>query len=60
LQQNALRYVVQNFEAVNKLGALLREEDSRQDVLVEPVFDAEVALEMIVVKVGELILKVLG
>lgn len=43
---------------MHKFAALLREEDTRQNVLVEPVFDPEVTLEVIVEEVCELVLQI--
>lgn len=58
LEQDALTYIVQDFKAVHKFAALLRKEDPRQDVLVEPVFDSEVTLEVIVEEVCKLVLQI--
>lgn len=60
LQKNALRDVVENLETVHKLGTLLREENARKHVLVMPVFDSEVSLEMGVKEGRELVLQILS
>lgn len=54
-----MRDVVQDLETMEELGALLGEEDPGEDVLVEPVLNPEVSLEVVVKKVRELGLKIL-
>jgi hypothetical protein len=43
---------------VHKLGAGLREENSRKHVFVEPVFNPEVALEVVLNESAEFVLQV--
>jgi hypothetical protein len=58
LKQDALRNIVEDLEAMHELRALLGEENAGKDVLVEQILDPEVALEMVLEKVCELILQV--
>ena len=59
LDENALADVVENLEAMDELAPLLRIVDARQHVGLEPVLDAEVALEVDVEELVELLLKCL-
>lgn len=55
-----MRDVVKNLEAVHEFRTLLREKDPRKEVLVEPILDSEVTLEMVVKEVREFVLEILG
>ena len=57
LDEELLADVVEDLEAMDKLAALLRVVDARQDVGLEPVLDAEVSLEVDVEELVELVLK---
>jgi hypothetical protein len=58
LKQDALRNIVEDLEAMHELGTLLGEENAGKNILVEQILDSEVALEMVLEKVCELILQV--
>lgn len=59
LNVHDLADVVQDFEAVDELAALLREVKSGDDICQELVFDPEIALEVLVEELEKLLLQLL-
>ena len=59
LKQDALGNVVQDFEAVYKLGIWLWVVNTRQNVLRKLIFNPEVTLEMVLEEIRELSLQIL-